>query len=125
MRQSVDHSQQLLPELGSGHRFLRAGLRIGQIGQGVGLIGAAEALMLLQCGIVRDPEYPAAEIGARLPASQVMEEGQKSFLHQFFGILLRDAERKQIAEEGSAQFVIQPRDFFFYWRDALVRTRAR
>jgi hypothetical protein len=98
--------------LGGGHGFLGAGLGIGQIAQWVDLIGATEALVLLECRVVCDPEYPATEIGAGPAASKVMEESQKSFLDEFFGILGSDAERKEIAEDGSAQFIVQPGDFF-------------
>jgi hypothetical protein len=100
-------------------------LRIGQIGGRVDLISAAQALLLLECGVVRHPEDPAAEIGAGFAASQVVKESKKGFLDQFFGILGRDAERKQIAENGSAQFVVKPGDFFFDGRGTHPRTGVR
>ena len=47
-----------------------------------------------------DSEDPARKIGARLAALQVFEELQKAFLDDFFGIVSREAEGEDIAQQG-------------------------
>lgn len=59
-------------------------------------------------------EYPTPEIILRPSQPQMLKEGEKHLLHHFLGVVIEDAHRIQIAQQGAPGLLKKAKNFLLY-----------